>query len=266
MKSPAKVNLTLEVIRKREDGYHDIESVMAPVADLCDYVEIRQTNDGKIHINVKYDSDWEWKKNIPSDQSNTVYKVLSFLSNKHGIKKGFHVNISKNIPAEAGLGGGSSNAAIAAKWFAKQFNIKLDLNELSKIGADIPFFISEKTAHVQGIGEIITPLNSHIKLLATLIKPPFGSSTKEAYENAQICESTFTKNMIDAINADDVEKVMENMHNSFNILKDVEKKICDAGFTNVVMSGSGSTFIAFGNGDTKKLRKEKYWCKKVVIG
>lgn len=266
MRSPAKVNLTLEVVGKRKDGYHNIESVMAPVWDVCDYIDIRQTLDSKIKINVKYDTDWVWKRTVPKDETNIVYKVLKYLSEKHGIKKGFSVTINKNIPSEAGLGGGSSNGAHAAKWFAKTFNVELDLVELSKIGADIPFFIIEKTAHVQGIGEIVTPLNSKIKLLVTLIRPPFGSSTKEAYESVEITKPIYTQKVIDAIAQDDVEKVIENMHNSFNILKDVEEKILDAGFTNVVMSGSGSTFIAFGNGNTKPLRKEKYWCRKVSIG
>lgn len=266
MRSLAKVNLTLEVVNKRTDGYHDIESVFALVKDLFDQLEIKESHDDKIHINIKYGSEWMWEKNIPTDERNIVYKVLDYLRKKHNIKKGMNVVIHKNIPTEAGLGGGSSNAATAAKWFSVHFGVELDLNELSRIGADIPFFIVGKIAHVEGIGEIIKPIESHMTLLATLVKPPFGSCTKEAYKSADICNAQYTQKVIDAIKKDDVEAVIENMYNSFNILKDVEKKLYEVGFSKVVMSGSGSTFICFGNANLKKLHKEKYWATKVIIG
>lgn len=192
--------------------------------------------------------------------------MLDFLRQKHNINSGFTVNIFKEIPTGAGLGGGSSNAAVAAKWFAKKYGVQLDLNELSKIGADIPFFVIGKLACVQGIGELITPLKNDISLNATLVKPPFGSCTKTAYQNVNVCQSKYTSRMLQAIAKQDVEKIIENTYNSFNILKDVENKISQCGFSKVVMSGSGSTFICFGNGNTEKLIKENYWIKKVQIG
>ncbi len=174
----AKVNLYLDVTAKRSNGYHDIETVMHEIS-LCDYISIEKLDSSEIKL-VCSDS------NIPCDESNTVYKACKyFLEYIKEEQIGFKITIEKQIPSQAGLGGGSSNAAAVIIGLDKLMNSKLSIKEMTaiglKVGADVPFCIVGGCAYCTGIGEIITPLPS-FKGYVAVAKGKTGISTKLAYE------------------------------------------------------------------------------------
>ena len=153
-KSPCKINLFLDIKSKREDGYHLIESLFHTI-DLFDIIKIEESKEFKISTSGKY-------KLNDNEEDNIVAKIFYHFKNQMELKKNYKINIEKNIPTGAGLGGGSSNAATMIKFFLEELNIKPD-NELiesfSKFGADIPFFIKGGLSWVSGIGEKIESFN-----------------------------------------------------------------------------------------------------------
>lgn len=185
MNSFAKINLTLEIIKKRADGYHELKSIMQLIS-LHDEMDF-SFNDSD---NIKIISDFP---NLPLDEKNICHKACTKFFAKTGLKTGIEIKILKNIPMQAGLGGGSTNAALTLKVLNEHFNYPLEHNELTElgksIGADIPFFLSgDKTALMEGIGEIITTLKRPESLPLILFFPKQGVSTKEAYLNLNLDE------------------------------------------------------------------------------
>lgn len=177
LKAPAKINLYLEIINKRSDGYHNIESIMHTVS-LFDTLEFLPTTDANIELTCS-------DKYLPADSSNIVYKTAKKMQNKYGINRGIKIHLTKNIPMGAGLGGGSSDSAAVIKALNQLWNINASKEELESfaktIGADVPFFLTGGTAKVEGIGEKVTKIPSDVKLHAVLVKPDFGVSTVLAY-------------------------------------------------------------------------------------
>ena len=177
LKAPAKINLYLEIINKRSDGYHNIESIMHTVS-LFDTLEFLPTTDANIELTCS-------DKYLPTDSSNIVYKTAKKMQNKYGINRGIKIHLTKNIPMGAGLGGGSSDSAAVIKALNQLWNINASKEELESfaktIGADVPFFLTGGTAKVEGIGEKVTKIPSDVKLHAVLVKPDFGVSTVFAY-------------------------------------------------------------------------------------
>ncbi len=261
MKSNAKINLSLEVTSKRRDGYHNIETIFAPIS-LYDEIEISPTTGTDIEIIT--DSD------IPKDKTNIVYRVLDFLRKKHSITDGFRVVIDKNIPTEAGLGGGSSNGATAAIWFAKNYGVELVSDELGLIGADIPYFTIGGYCIGKGKGEKLKQINSELKIDAILVKSEKGMSTAKAFSNVELTKNKHAKKCAKALATGDQETLIANTFNSFETLFQTEKTMLKGyGFDKVLLCGSGSAFICFGSCDDAKyeLLKENYhFVEKVVIG
>ena len=144
----AKVNLALDVVRKREDGYHDLEMIMAPIT-LHDLIYINVIPEG---IEIESNS-----KIVPTDQRNIMYKVAKLMQERYGLKKGVKIFVYKHIPTQAGLAGGSADGAAVIKAMNKLFHLNLSYEEMAalgkEVGADIPFCIYEKTAFVEGVGE-----------------------------------------------------------------------------------------------------------------
>ena len=144
----AKVNLALDVVRKREDGYHDLEMIMAPIT-LHDLIYINVIDEG---IEIESNS-----KIVPTDQRNIMYKVAQLMQERYGLKKGVKIFVYKHIPTQAGLAGGSADGAAVIKAMNKLFHLNLSYEEMAalgkEVGADIPFCIYEKTAFVEGVGE-----------------------------------------------------------------------------------------------------------------
>ncbi|MDR2066625.1 MAG: 4-(cytidine 5'-diphospho)-2-C-methyl-D-erythritol kinase [Endomicrobium sp.] len=177
LKSPAKVNLFLEIKSKRKDGYHNLESIMQTIS-LYDELSFED-----IDKNIILSCD---NKALPCDKTNLVYKAALAIKTNFNINKGVKIYLKKNIPQGAGLGGGSSNAATTILALVKLWNIKTTQKELetvaTKLGADVPFFLTGGTCLCEGIGEIVTPLKSITNLDMILVNPGFGISTVGIYK------------------------------------------------------------------------------------
>lgn len=267
--SNAKLNIGLNILNKREDNYHNIDSIMVPI-DLFDIMEIFIYNEsGNLEIETS-------SKDVPLDEKNIIYKVYNIFYKKLKIeKKKIKVKLIKNIPIFSGLGGGSSNGALFLKILNKYHNDILsvdDMLDLSKnVGADIPFFIYNTSARVTGIGEKIKIIKNNLKSEIILIKPNFGISTKEAYENFSNIQNIKYANIekiIEGLENDNIELVENNIENvleqSISKNKYIEnfKKEFLYSFKDIkiYMSGSGSCFYIFNkNKENLEIKiKEKF--------
>ncbi len=175
--APAKLNISLEVFGKRPDGYHNIRSLMVPVS-LYDEVSLEEAREG-IEVAVGESS-------VPSDASNTCHKAARLFMERTGVPRGVRVSLRKRIPAEAGLGGGSSDAAATFKGLMALTGVAPPedalLSMAAAVGADVPFFMCGRPALVEGLGDRVTPLDWEVPFCAVIVKPHFGLSTREGYE------------------------------------------------------------------------------------
>ncbi|MBQ0104509.1 MAG: 4-(cytidine 5'-diphospho)-2-C-methyl-D-erythritol kinase [Armatimonadetes bacterium] len=176
-RSYSKINFTLEVGSKRADGYHSLESIVQTIS-LYDTISIERADNPEIRITCSHAS-------VPTDEKNTVYKIRELFINKYNINKGLRIHIEKNIPSQAGLGGGSGNASYTLLALNRLFGTSLSAEELaelsSHVGSDCPLFIYGGTVFMTGRGEIIKPLKPFPKFYFLIVKPDFSVSTKEAY-------------------------------------------------------------------------------------
>lgn len=249
VKTPAKINLTLEVMKQRPDGFHEIQSIMQAVS-LYDYITIDAAQSEKTEITLSGTS-----TEIPYNEKNLAYKACDlFLDKIEGTFK-IHIHIEKNIPIEAGLAGGSANAAGVLYGMNKIFNNIFDSEELSKmaaeIGSDVAFCLFGGTQLATSRGEILKKVDTpQLKIL--LIKPKtFGISAKEAYQKFDKLKDksklNATFNMLMAINnnedlapflVNDLERAIDQDYPQIRQLKDY---MLSLGCKNALMSGSGST-------------------------
>ena len=251
IKAYGKVNISLDVVGKREDGYHILSMIMQNI-DLYDEIEVEKQECGIIlECNKSY---------VPVDNRNLAYKAAEIFKERYDIVDGVKINIEKNIPVSAGLAGGSTDAAAVLKVMNKLFNVNAteeELMELSlKLGADIPYCIHGGTALCEGIGEIITPIKPFRDKIVVLVKPAFGVSTKEVYKNfnlEKVKQHPKTAEIINAIENDDLNFVASNMKNllenvtlrKHKILIKIKEEMNACGAINSMMSGSGPTVFAF---------------------
>ena len=251
IKAYGKVNISLDVVGKREDGYHLLSMIMQNI-DLYDEIEVEKQECGIIlECNKSY---------VPVDNRNLAYKAAEIFKERYDIVDGVKINIEKNIPVSAGLAGGSTDAAAVLKVMNKLFNVNAteeELMELSlKLGADIPYCIHGGTALCEGIGEIITPIKPFRDKIVVLVKPAFGVSTKEVYKNfnlEKVKQHPKTAEIINAIENDNLNFVASNMRNllenvtlrKHKILIKIKEEMNACGAINSMMSGSGPTVFAF---------------------
>ena len=254
--SNAKINIGLNVFQKESDGYHNIYSIMAPI-DLADEMDVTFYSDlGDLKIECS-------DKNIPTDERNILYKTYkAFFEESKKEKRKVDIILKKNIPSEAGLGGGSSNAGFFLKFLNEHYgNIynESELEELAmKIGSDIPFFIKNKTARVGGKGNKVDLVENNLKDSIILIKPlDFGVSTKEAYESfdnlKEVKYANFDK-IIEYLKDNNriaLENSIENSLEQGILETDINIKMLKMTLNSVIsgkkffMSGSGSTYYTF---------------------
>ena len=249
LKSRAKINLSIDVLGKREDGYHLVEMIMQTI-DLYDIIKIKEIEIDEININSN-------SSDIPLNENNIVYKAAKVLKDQFNIKKGVEIFIEKNIPVAAGMAGGSSNAAADLVGLNKLWKLNLSevrLQEIGiKLGADVPFCISGNAALAQGIGEELTYIKGLSKDTVILVsKPNLFVSTKEVYEcidSKDIDKRPNNKFLIECLKNEDTRQLAENM---FNVLEGVTmdkhpviQQIKDIMTNNralgAMMSGSGPT-------------------------
>ena len=260
LKALAKINLGLDVLGKREDGYHDVRMIMQTI-HLYDRVEIKKTRSPHIHVetNLYY---------LPVNEDNLVYRAAKLMKDEFQIKEGVRIVLQKFIPVAAGLAGGSSDAAAVLVGMNRIFNLGLKQNKLMelglKIGADVPFCIMRGTALAEGIGEKLTQLPPMIKCPVLIAKPSISVSTKFVYQNLKLDEQTNHPD-IDALMKDirekDFDGVCAHMGNvlesvtipNYPVIAEIKQQMMRSGAKASMMSGSGPTvFGLFEDGETAK--------------
>ena len=244
----AKINLTLDVLGKREDGYHDLQSVMQTISIRDD-----------VEIDVDTNAPWTLEcsvEGIPQDNHNLAWKAAEVFYNTTGLKTtGLSIRITKRIPMEAGLGGGSADAAAVLRALNKHYGNPLSILALAEIGAqvgsDVPFCVICGTAMVEGRGERLRKLPDIPDCLLVVCKPDFSASTPELYKKLDasvIARHPNNQAMESALLAGDLEKVAENIYNVFDPVVTQDhlelnyiKSIFDSyGGVGYQMTGSGS--------------------------
>ncbi|WP_446898281.1 4-(cytidine 5'-diphospho)-2-C-methyl-D-erythritol kinase [Clostridium sp. LBM24168] len=268
VKAYAKINLSLDVIGKREDGYHLLRTIMQTI-DLYDVVVIDRISSG-IHIFCN-------KNYIPLDNRNLAYRAAELFMNTYNIKDGIKINIEKYIPVSAGLAGGSTDAAAVLRAMRDIYKPNLNNRELEKlalkVGTDVVYCIEGGTALCEGIGEKVTKITPFKNHVLVLIKPPFGISSKNVYVNLdlnKVNKHPDTKLLLKAVKENDVVKLSKNMKNVLEnvilkkhyILKQIKKEAVMLGALGALMSGSGSTIFAiFDDMQKAQLCYDKMKCK-----
>lgn len=259
-KAPAKINLTLDVLYKRPDDFHEVEMVMTTV-DLADRIWLRSRADGQIVIKTV-------DHFIPNDQRNLAYQAAELIMKNFNIKEGVEITIEKSIPVAAGLAGGSSDAAATLRGLNRLWNLGLSLDELaalgSQIGSDISFCVHGGTALATGRGEKIQKLPSPPNCWVVLAKPAISVSTASIYGNLKLDQSPHpdTLAMIEALKNKDYKKMCETLGNvlepvtmslypEVGLLKEQMKKF---GADAVLMSGSGPTVFGFVDNEARVRR------------
>ena len=266
IKATAKINLGLDVIRKREDGYHDVRMIMQ-MTGMYDRIVLypkRGRSGIELRTNLPY---------IPTNENNLAFKAAKLLMDEFDVTDGLEINLQKFIPVAAGLAGGSTDAAAVLKAVNKIFRLGLDDQQLMKrgarLGADIPYCLLGGTALAEGIGEKLTPLPDMPDCRILLAKPPISVSTRDVYgalRADEIEKHPDIDGMIDAIRAGDLYGVADRLS---NVLEDVtaptrpiigkmEQEMKDAGALSAIMSGSGPTVFGIfdENADAEKCRDE----------
>ncbi|AKN33279.1 4-diphosphocytidyl-2C-methyl-D-erythritol kinase [Clostridium carboxidivorans P7] len=251
IKAYAKVNLSLDVVGKREDGYHILEMIMQTI-DLYDLINIKKTNKG---INISCN-----KQYVPTDERNLAYKAAELFMKTYNICEGVDIYIKKYIPVAAGLAGGSTDAAAVLRAMRNMYRPDISDEKIMKlglnIGADVPYCVVGGTALCEGIGEKVTKLNSFKNHILVVVKPAFGVSTKEVYKSLDINKikrHPDTNLLISSIEANNLNTLARNMKNVLEnvtlykhvVLKDIKKEMINMGAQGALMSGSGPTIFAF---------------------
>lgn len=254
----AKINLALDVVGRREDGYHELKMIMVPI-NFYDVLELIPSEEMTMEMNRSY---------LPTNDKNTVIKAIRIMQRDYNIPHNFHCVLNKHIPTRAGLAGGSADAAAAIRILNRMYRLYLSDEELIRIGkevgADVPFCLFNQPAYVEGIGEKLTLFENHTDFDILLVKPRLGVSTKDAFEIIDKENPIHPDCLVmkEALENDDYDGVISALGNSLEDaslqlvedIKKVKERLVDFGFDGVLMSGSGST--VFGITKDKNLLKE----------
>lgn len=245
VKCPAKINISLDVVGKREDGYHLLQSIMQNIS-LFDEVTVKKSSEG---INLYCNNG-----NVPCNSSNTAYKAGRLISDSFNIKEGVDIIIEKRIPVSAGLAGGSTDAAGVIVAMNELFNLNLSTEDMmkfgAKIGADVPFCIFQNTALAEGVGENLTPIGPIEDVWCVIAKPDISVSTAEVYGKLKMDEipkHPNTLKLVEYIEKKDIENMALNMINVLEtvtikenpVIFDIKNIMMEFHALGSIMSGSG---------------------------
>ena len=261
LKALAKINLGLDVLGRRDNGYHDVRMVMQTIY-LYDNVTMEKTEEAGIQLecNLFY---------LPVDETNIAYKAAKLLMDEFDIKEGVRIVLDKHIPVAAGLAGGSANAAAVLVGMNRLFSLGLSGQELMErgvsLGADVPYCVMRGTVLAEGIGEILTPLPPLPKCCVLIAKPGISVPTKTVYEkldSQEIEDHPNIDGILEGLEHEDLLKVASSMGNvletvtigDYPIIEEIKDVMKDAGALNAMMSGSGPT--VFGIFDDRSKAKE----------
>ncbi len=246
-KAYAKINLGLDVVRRLENGYHEVRMIMQTV-DICDVLTLKKTESG---IVVTTDNG-----ELPTDENNLIYKAAKLMMDKYNIKQGVHIHLEKHIPIAAGMAGGSTDAAGTFIGMNELFACGADeeqLRELGvKVGADVPYCIMGGTALAEGIGEKLTRLSGPPACFLLIAKPDINVSTKYVYEHLDaegVEHHPDIDGMIRALADKDLTGIVERLENVLEnvtvkkhpIIQEIKDTMVQAGAEGSLMSGSGPT-------------------------
>ena len=257
MRAYGKINLSLDVTGKRDNGYHDVRMIMQTVG-IYDQITIRKMSGQGIKVTTNLSF-------LPVDENNLVYKAAKLLMDEFNIDSGVSISLKKNIPVAAGMAGGSSDAAAVFVGMNRMFELKLSKKELMergvKLGADIPYCIMRGTVLAEGIGEVLTPLKAMPDCHILIAKPHVNVSTAFVYKNLHldsIDKHPDVDRAIAAIDAGDIKELALSMENiletvtvpAYPVIEDLKNLMKEGGALNAIMSGSGPT--VFGIYDDKE--------------
>lgn len=258
VKALAKINLGLDVVRKREDGYHEVRMIMQTI-HLFDRLEIKKNTTGKITVETNLPF-------LPTNENNLVYKAAKRLMEEYGIKDGVAIKLHKHIPVAAGLAGGSTDAAAVLYGMNRLFGLEISRAELMSlsvpIGADVPYCLMRGTALAEGIGEKLTPLSPMVKCPVLIAKPQISVSTKFVYENLKLNHKMIhpdIERLVLDIQEKDLKKIAGDMGNvletvtipNYPVINQIKEHMKEHGALGAMMSGSGPTvFGLFDSEDT----------------
>lgn len=260
LKALAKINLGLDVVRSREDGYHEVRMIMQTI-QLYDRLDIKRTQEPGIQIQTNLSF-------LPVNENNLIYKAAKLLMDEFSITDGVSVKLDKRIPVAAGMAGGSTDAAAMLIGVNRLFSLGLTKRQLMErgvqIGADVPYCIMRGTALAEGIGEALSPLPPMVKCPVLIAKPSISVSTKFVYQNLKLDDTTIHPDidrLIDDIKAKNLHDIAAHMGNvletvtipNYPVIDEIKKHMLSNGAVGAMMSGSGPTvFGLFDDEDTAK--------------
>lgn len=260
LKALAKINLGLDVVRRREDGYHEVRMIMQAI-QLYDRLDIKRTQEPGIQIQTNLSF-------LPVNENNLIYKAAKLLMDEFSITDGVSVKLDKRIPVAAGMAGGSTDAAAMLIGVNRLFSLGLTKRQLMErgvqIGADVPYCIMRGTALAEGIGEALSPLPPMVKCPVLIAKPSISVSTKFVYQNLKLDDTTIHPDidrLIDDIKAKNLHDIAAHMGNvletvtipNYPVIDEIKKHMLSNGAVGAMMSGSGPTvFGLFDDEDTAK--------------
>ena len=260
LKALAKINLGLDVVRRREDGYHEVRMIMQTI-HLYDRLDIKRTKESGIQIQTNLSF-------LPVNENNLIYKAAKLLMDEFSITDGVSVKLDKRIPVAAGLAGGSTDAAAMLFGMNRLFSLGLTKRQLMErgvqIGADVPYCIMRGTALAEGIGEELSPLAPMVKCPVLIAKPSISVSTKFVYQNLKLDDTTVHPDidlLIEDIKAKNLHDIAAHMGNvletvtipNYPVIDEIKKHMLSNGAVGAMMSGSGPTvFGLFDDEDTAK--------------
>lgn len=243
-----KINLGLDVLRKREDGYHEVKMIMQTVK-LHDTLYFESVEEDVIILSTNADG-------LPVNEDNLIYRACQMLKTEYKITDGIRIFLDKQLPVAAGMAGGSADAAAALIGMNRIFDIGLSKDKLMeygvKLGADVPYCIMQGTALSEGIGEKLTPVSPMPECILLLAKPPIDVSTKMVYENLhanELSRHPDIDGMIEALNHQDLQGITDRMENvletvtvaRYPVISEIKNCMTDMGAMQSLMSGSGPT-------------------------
>lgn len=258
----AKINLGLDVVRRLENGYHEVRMIMQTV-DICDSLTFSKRESG-IHLTVD-------NSEIPADEHNLVYQAARLMLETYGVKEGVDIRLEKRIPIAAGMAGGSTDAAAAFRGINELFDLQVSIEELKrlgvKIGADVPYCMMGGTALSEGIGEILTPLPTPPECFLLIAKPDISVSTAHVYQSLNLSgieNHPDIDGMVRAIDDGNLSGITKRMGNvletvtitEYPVIHRIKESMKENGAVNALMSGSGPT--VFGIFESRQLQEKAY--------
>lgn len=247
IKAYAKINLGIDVVRRLENGYHEVKMIMQTVG-IHDELELKKIPEG---IEITTDTG-----KVPTGEDNLIYKAASLMISEHGLKQGIHIHLKKMIPVAAGMAGGSSDAAATFKGINRLFDLDCSLEDLYRlgvrVGADVPYCILGGTAIAEGIGEKLTSLTPAPDCFVLVAKPDIEVSTKHVYEHLKVGEITEHPDidgMAAAVEGGSLQGILDRMENvlesvtarEYPVIEGLKQRMKELGALNSLMSGSGPT-------------------------